>query len=75
VVTTTILLHSTAVRPPRPFDDLIYDRAAALQLKQINRLGERDWLAGYVTVTLMTFGKHSMAVERPSNRNQIEAES
>ena len=47
--------NSTALRP---FDDLLYDRAAVLRPKWTNRSA---WLrlAGYVTVTLMIFDKQS----------------
>ena len=61
--------NSTALRL---FDDLRYDRTAALRHKQINRSA---WLrlAGYGTVTLMTFDKQSngsrTAVESKTNHS------
>jgi len=50
----------------------LYARAAALRPKLTNRSA---WLrlAGYVTVTLMSFDKRSTPVERPSNRSGIIA--
>jgi len=70
VVITAIRLsfdcNSTA---RRPFDDLRYDRAAALRPEYISR---SIWLrlAGYVSVTLMTFDKQSNG-----RRTTIESKS
>jgi len=60
--------NSTALRP---HVDLHHNQAAALRPKSINRSA---WLrlAGYITVTLMTFW---MDVERPSIGRQIEVNS
>jgi len=73
VVTTAIRLRLVAIRLPfdcnstalRPFDDLRYDRAAALRLKQINRSACLR-LSGYATEILVISSR--TAVESKSNR-------